>query len=142
TVSNGPLQSAAAVFSGEGHLKSGALPRFDAGKGWAFSGWFRRDTPAEGVLFSTMNFGVPPSSESYGKGTEIRLTQSGEVEVRLVRRWPAYSITTITREQFASGEWRHLLVVCDGSTLARGVRVFVDGRECSQAVLHDNFPEV
>jgi hypothetical protein len=138
---NGPPGETGMVF-GDGVLKIAALPRFDAGKGWAFSAWVRRDAPTEGPLFSTMSFSVPASSESYGRGVEIRCTAQGAVEVRLARRWPAYSINVVTRATIPAGEWRHLLMACDGSASARGVRVFLDGQECFRDVLRDNFPDV
>ena len=51
-------------------------------------------------------------------------------------------MNVITRETIPVGEWRHVLVSCDGSTTARGLRVFLDGEECFCDVLHDNFPEI
>ena len=138
TLTKGPLESTALVFDGETRLKSGALPRFDAGKGWAFRAWVRRDIAHVLPLFSTMNFDVPESSGSYGEGVEIRLVESGAVDVRLARRWPAYSVNVVTHETLAANAWHHLLVTFDGSTSAKGLRVFLDGNECFREVLYDD----
>jgi len=81
-----------------------------------------------GTLFSTMNFSVPPSSEAYGRGVELRLTRPGRWRLRLARRWPAYSHQYGYPRATPYREWRNVLVFCDGTTTASSVRVFFDGR--------------
>ena len=137
-VTNGPLAMRALVFDGATSLKADGLRKSNTGKGWALSAWVRRDAVKAGTLFSTMNFDVPESSESYGRGIEVRFTAEGAIEVRIARRWPAYSMNLITRDTVPVGEWRNILVTCDGPTVARGVRVFVDGQESFREILHDN----
>ena len=137
-VTNGPNKSVAVLLNGEGGLKTDALPKTDTGKGWTFAAWVRRDAATEAALFSTMNYGVPESSQSYGQGVEIRLTQNGAVDVRVSRRWPAYSVEVKTREAVSTNEWRHVLVTCDGTAWAKGLRVFLDGEECFQDAIHDD----
>jgi hypothetical protein len=134
---NGPLNKEALLFNGESSLKTAALPKGD-GK-WALAVWCRRDKAAEGPLLSTMNFGFPESSQQYGQGIEIRFTARGSVEVRTARRWPGYSAHVVTKEQVHIGEWHHVLVSCDGSEKAKGLRVFIDGEECDRDVLQDDF---
>ncbi|MDB6028842.1 MAG: hypothetical protein JWM68_5065, partial [Verrucomicrobiales bacterium] len=137
TSTNGPLENAALLFNGETGLKTPALPKGD-GK-WAIAVWARRDKAAEGPIFSTMNFGIPASSQQYGQGIEVRFTENGAVEVRTVRRWPAYSANIVTHEIVPVAEWHHVLVGCDGSEKAKGLRVFIDGEECYRDVLQDDF---
>lgn len=138
STTSGPNETVALLLNGEGSLKTDALPKADAGGGWAFAAWVRRDDATEAPLFSTGNFNVPASSGSYGNGVEIRLTKSGAVEVRVAVRWPAYSLAVVTRECITPREWRHVLVTSDGATKAKGVRVFLDGRECFRDVTHDD----
>ncbi|MSU58242.1 MAG: DUF1553 domain-containing protein [Pedosphaera sp.] len=138
TTTNGPGETIALSLNGSGSLKTDALPKADTGGGWSFAAWVRRDDAAEAALFSTANFNVPMSSGSYGQGVEIRLARSGAVEVRVTVRWPAYSLAVVTREFIAPHEWRHVLVTSDGTTKAKGVRVFLDGRECFRDVTHDD----
>ncbi|HMJ92407.1 MAG TPA: DUF1553 domain-containing protein, partial [Candidatus Acidoferrum sp.] len=128
----------AIVFDGNTQLKTDALPKFDATKGWSFSAWVNREKAQDGALFSTMDFNVPESSQGYGQGVEVRVTAKGAVDVRLARRWPAYALQVITREHITAAEWHHVLVTCDGGTAAKGVRVFIDGTESFRDVLHDD----
>ena len=139
---NGPLGNPALTLNGQSFLKTEALPKIDTGKGWAIATWVKRDNASEAAIFSTMNFSAPPSSGSYGRGVEIRFTAEGAIEVRLSRRWPAYSATIVTRETVAQGEWRNLLVTSEGPANVKSLRVFLDGQECFRDLLHDNNAEV
>ncbi len=128
----------ALVFDGRAQVKTEALPKFDSAKGWAFSAWVRRDQAQAAPLFSTMDFHVPASSQGYGQGVKVRLTARGSVEVRIARRWPAYSASMVTREHLATGEWHQVIVACDRGTSAKAVRMFLDGQECFRDVVHDD----
>jgi hypothetical protein len=139
---DGPFKTPALLFDGNSSLKTEALPNFDSGKGWAFSAWVRRDRAEGATLFSTMNFSVPASSQSYGEGVGILLTPSGSLDVRLARRWPAYSINVVSRDTLKVTEWQHVLITCDGSAQAKGVHTFINGRESFQDVLHDDYGSV
>jgi len=136
--SNGPLNERALVFDGKTDLRTESLPKADGAKGWAFSAWVRRDRAAEAPIFSTANFSVPPSAENYAEGLQIRMTDSGALDVRFAHRWPGYSIQIRTRETLALGDWHSVVVRFDGSTLAKGLRVILNGAECSRDVIHDD----
>lgn len=134
----GPLNSPAFRFHGDGGLFREKFPAFDAGKGWALSTWIRPKTPAAGVIVSSMEFHEPASSGSHGKGVELRMIQGGVLELRIVRRWPAYSIRVQSKESLPVGEWSSLMVFADRSSKAAGVRLFINGEECSTVVLTDD----
>ena len=134
----GPLGRPALVFDGKTELRSASLPKVDTARGWVLSGWVRRDGDAEAVIFSTANFGVPPSAEQFGEGLQVRLTPAGQLDVRLAHRWPGYSIQLRSRDALPQGQWEHLVVTCDGSTLAKGLHILVNGREWFRDVLHDD----
>jgi hypothetical protein len=135
---NGPLGHQALLLDGRTSLRSEALPAADGSKGWVFSAWLRRDSPSDGIVFSSANFSVPPSAEQFGEGLQVRLTGSGAVDVRLAHRWPGYSIELQSRETLPEREWRHLVVTYDGSTAAKGLHVLIDGEESSRDILHDD----
>lgn len=137
TTTQGPNGTVGFYLDGGGELRTEGLPNGATGKGWAFAAWVRQDRATASPMFSTMNFGVPASSGGYGQGVEVRLTESGAVEVRVVQRWPAYSLCIVTRENIPPREWRLVLVTYDGSIKAKGMRVFVDGREQDFDVQHD-----
>ncbi len=133
----GPGNHRALRFDGHSSLKTDSLPKIDSSKGWAFSAWVNRASQAEGVLFSTADFTLPPSSGSYGQGVEIRLKSSGALDIRIIRRWPAYSVNIVAREPLPIGEWAHLLIACEGKGSANELRVCLNGEELRSDVIHD-----
>ncbi|HVV72615.1 MAG TPA: DUF1549 domain-containing protein, partial [Verrucomicrobiae bacterium] len=137
-ISKGPLGTPAFLLNGQTDLQTASLPKTDSAKGWAFSAWVRRDRAVEAPIFSTANLSVPPSADAYAEGLQIRETESGAIDVRLAHRWPGYSIEIRTRETMPLGQWQHLVVRFDGGTLAKGLRVLVNGVECSRDVVHDD----
>jgi hypothetical protein len=134
----GPGTESALTFDGQTEYTTESLPAVDQAKGWAFSAWVRRDVDSEGTVFSTANFNVPPSAEQYGEGLQVRLTASGQVDIRVAHRWPAYSIQILTRSTLPRGEWRHVIVRSDGSMSAKGLQVLIDGVESFRDVVHDD----
>jgi hypothetical protein len=137
-MAKGPLAEPALVLDGQTDLRTEALPKTDSAKGWAFTTWIRRDRAVEAPLFSTANFGVPPSAENYAEGLQVRVTDSGALDVRFAHRWPGYSIQIRTRETLPVGEWQNVIVRFDGGTLAKGLRVLLNGEECARDVIHDD----
>jgi hypothetical protein len=140
-LTNGPLAQPAIVFDGHGHLRTEGLPGADYSKGWAVSAWIRRDAAVEAPVFSTANFGVPASAEQYGQGLQIRLTDSGVIDVRLAHRWPGYAVQLQTRDRLPLGQWQHLLLTSDGSMAAKGLRIWINGEEWFRDVIHDDLTE-
>ena len=137
-VTNGPLGEPALVFDGKSDLRTEALHDVEVTNGWIVSLWLRRESPHEGLVLSTANFGLPPSAELYGAGLQVRLADSGAVDVRLAHRWPGYSIELRTREKMPVGEWCNLVLSFDGSTAAKGLHVVVNGEEWFRDVIHDD----
>jgi hypothetical protein len=137
TSTPGPLGKPALIFDGQSDLKSEALPG-NPDKGWVFAAWVRVDRAGPATLLSTASFAVPESSDGYGRGVQIALTGSGQIEVRSAVHWPAYSVNIITQERLPLGEWEHLAVAWDGSIRASGFHVFLNGQECFPEIIHDD----
>ena len=113
---------------------------------FTLSMWFRADVEHQDApLFSAIDYSPDPASSQYGEGIGLRST-GGEVELRLSKRYPAYSITV--RSDGAGlrpKQWHHFAAVYEGSEGKRSmraeaawVRLFVDGREIGTQVLHDD----
>jgi hypothetical protein len=61
-----------------------------------------------------------------GDGYSLSL-EAGQVHVRLVKRWLDDAIRVHTERRLGPG-WHHVLMTYDGSRLASGIKVYVDGR--------------
>ncbi len=108
--------------------------------------WLRADAEqSDAPLFSAIDYSPDPASSQHGAGIELRLAGS-EVELRLSKRFPSYSITVRSEgANLAPGQWRHVAAVYEGSegkdsmrARAAWVRLFADGREIGTEVLHDD----
>ncbi|MBI1358311.1 MAG: DUF1553 domain-containing protein [Acidobacteria bacterium] len=108
--------------------------------------WARADqAQPDAPLFSASDYEPAEASAKHGQGVELRIAGS-EVELRLAKRFPSYSITV--RSEGAGiepGQWRHVAAVYEGSegkdsmrAEAAWVRLFVDGREVATRVLNDD----
>ena len=108
--------------------------------------WLQADEDhADVPLFSAIDYSPDPVSSTHGGGIELRMV-GGEVELRLSQRHPGYSITVRSEgAALRSGQWRHVAAVYEGSEGKKSVRaraawtrLFVDGREVTTHVLHDD----
>src|SRR5262249_44435137 len=62
---------------------------------------------------------------------------NGKVFVHLTKRWLDDALRVETERALPPGEWHHVLVTYDGSRLADGVKVYIDGRLEKTKVLLD-----
>ncbi len=54
--------------------------------------------------------------------------RDGSLQVQFVKRWLDDAIRVETAERLAVNEWQHVAVIYDGSRLAAGIQVYVNGR--------------
>src|SRR5262249_34195137 len=54
--------------------------------------------------------------------------RQGKIHVDLVKRWLDDAIRIETEEATPSNQWRHVFVTYDGSRLASGIKVYLDGQ--------------
>ncbi|MEX2558980.1 MAG: LamG domain-containing protein, partial [Pirellulales bacterium] len=62
----------------------------------------------------------------------------GKLQVNLVKRWLDDAIRVETQTVLSPGDWQHVLVTYDGSRVATGVRVYVNGEPQPMRVLLDD----
>jgi hypothetical protein len=72
-----------------------------------------------------------------GEGYDLRV-ERGKVQVNLVKRFLDDALRVETERSLAPDQWHHLAVTYDGSRVASGVRIYVDGKEEKVKVLLDD----
>jgi hypothetical protein len=65
--------------------------------------------------------------EDRGNGYDFAL-RGGKLHVNLVARWLDDALRVETRRSPPSGRWHHVLMTYDGSRVAGGIKVYVDGQ--------------
>lgn len=96
---------------------------------FSLAAWIRPDA-SSGTVMSRM---VPVEQ---GEGYSVHL-QDGRVQVNLVKRWLDDAIRVESVAVLPAGEWVHLAVVYDGTRLAAGIRLYVNGVEVPLTVRLD-----
>ncbi len=95
-----------------------------------FSIAFWARAAGDGTLLSRM------TPESRGDGYYVHL-ENGHLQVNLVKRWLDDSIRVETKTKLPLKSWHHIAVTYDGSRIADGISIYVDGRLQPQQANHD-----
>ncbi|HVW37971.1 MAG TPA: DUF1549 domain-containing protein, partial [Pirellulales bacterium] len=76
------------------------------------------------------------AEDSAFRGYSLTL-DDGRPTFSLVHFWPGNAIQVRARETIATGQWTHLIVSYDGSSLAAGVKLYVNGRPIECEIVRD-----
>src|SRR5262249_21412408 len=98
---------------------------------FSLAAWVRPDGDRGGVLVSRM------ADEDRGEGYSLHLV-GGRLQVNLVKRWLDDALRGETVGRLEPGRWHHVLATYDGSRVASGVRVYIDGKPEKLAVRLDD----
>jgi hypothetical protein len=121
----------APVFDGKAYLDGGDVGGFDIRDRFTLSAWVRSDSTPNGSILTRM------ADSPRGRGYGLRLDQ-GKVHVHLTSSYADDAIRVETEETLAPGRWYQLTVTYDGTVMAEGVHVFVDGKPAHAKVLQNN----
>jgi Protein of unknown function (DUF1553)/Protein of unknown function (DUF1549)/Planctomycete cytochrome C/Concanavalin A-like lectin/glucanases superfamily len=69
-------------------------------------------------------------------GFDVMLAD-GILDVRLFRVWPGNAIGVRALEPIAKDAWQHLTITYDGSSRAKGLRLYLDGKEMPTSILRN-----
>ena len=108
-----------AGLDGRTRVDAGDTAKFGYFDAFAVTAWIQPDQKS-GTIVSRMT----PTPR--GSGYYVHL-ENGRIQVNLVKRWLDDSIRVETEQAFEVGRWYHIAMCYDGSRVATGIRVFVDG---------------
>ncbi|MFN0053453.1 MAG: DUF1553 domain-containing protein, partial [Planctomycetales bacterium] len=117
----------AARFDGARFLDAGDQANFTFYEKFTLSAWIHPQGAEGGTILSRM------TDVEQGDGYSLVL-EKGKLQLNLVKRWLDDALRVETEAPLAADEWHHVLVSYDGSRLASGIRMFVDGRPAAQTV--------
>jgi mono/diheme cytochrome c family protein len=120
---------AAAAFDGASVVNAGDVARFGYFDKFTLSAWIfpRSDS---GTVLARM------SDQSDAAGYSLQLAD-GKLQVNLVNRWLDDALRVETEEPLSLDRWQHVAVTYDGSRVADGVVVYVDGQSKKMKILLD-----
>ncbi|MBS0267203.1 MAG: DUF1549 domain-containing protein, partial [Planctomycetes bacterium] len=120
----------AAAFDGRQFINAGDIAAFGYNDKFSISVWVRPESPQAGTILSKM------SDSERGDGYSLIIEQ-GRLQINFVKRWLDDALRLETETQLTPGAWQHLVVTYDGSRLAAGVQVYLDGKPQKTRVLLD-----
>jgi hypothetical protein len=86
---------------------------------FTLSAWIRPAAPTGAILTRAED-----ASEGEGYGLYLK---DGKVQVNLVKRWLDDALRVETDKAITLDQWHHVLMTYDGSRVADGVKIYVDG---------------
>jgi hypothetical protein len=111
----------AAEFDGKRFLEAPGVGHFGYLDSFTLAAWVYPRGPKGGAIVSRMV--EAPEGEGYGV-----VLEKGRVQVNLVKRWLDDALRVETEKALTADDWHHVLVTYDGSRVAGGVKVYVDGK--------------
>ncbi len=101
-------------------IDAGDVARFGFYDRFTLAAWIRPNDQRGGTIVSRM--ADQPEGEGYGV-----VLDRGKVRVNLVKRWLDDAIRVETKAAVPVDRWTHVAVTYDGSRVADGIHVFLDG---------------
>jgi hypothetical protein len=124
-------QGSATAFDGRCFLDAGDVGHFGFYDRFSLGAWVRPTAGHGGVIVSRM------TDADQADGYSLHLVD-GRLQINLIKRWLDDAIRVQTEDRLEPGRWQHILATYDGSRLASGVRVYIDGRPAKLQVLLDD----
>jgi len=110
----------AVLFDGESYLDVGDVGSFGFFDKFTFGAWINPANGNAGPIISRM------VNSDRADGYSLTL-EGGKIHVDLVKRWLDDAIRVETEASLAPNQWHHVTFSYDGSRVAAGVKIFVDG---------------
>jgi len=123
------------ALDGDGGLLVDGLGKFGRFDPFTFSAHVRLgEKNARATVLHTSGFYTGDADAS---GLELLITQ-GRLRWSAIHLWPNAAASIETKSELPVGKWLRLTVTYDGSSSARGLRVYLDGRPAETAVVRDS----
>jgi hypothetical protein len=110
----------AVALDGRRFLDAGDVGNFGFYDKFSAGAWVKLDEGGGGLVLARM------ADQARGEGYSLGVA-GGAVQVNLVKRWLDDAIRVETERRLEPGAWHHLMFTYDGSRVAEGVKVYIDG---------------
>src|SRR5262249_50599906 len=117
----------AAVFDGKSYLDAGPAANFDIEDRFSLSAWVYSDSTPQGAVVTRM------VDATKGKGYGVYLN-NGKEHVHITSVWETDAIRVETEDTLGAKRWHQLIVTYDGSRMAEGIAVYIDGKPAKHRV--------
>jgi len=103
---------------------------FDRDQGFTLAAWVRLRKDKDGALFARMD------DKNDFRGWDFWL-DGGKPGTHIVSKWPDDALKVTSTKGLESNRWTHVCITYDGSSKAKGVKIYFDGRPQETSVPND-----
>jgi hypothetical protein len=130
-VSGPAILDGAAYFDGNRSVDAGDRGDFGFFDKFSMGAWIKPNATMAGSILSRM------VDDDRAEGYQLAL-RDGKVQVNLIKRWLDDAIRVETKAALLPDRWHHVFFTYDGSRLASGVKIYVNGKPCPLQVNLDD----
>ena len=121
-------------FDGHNYLSLGDVGDFEFSDRFSVSGWVQLNERLE----KTAGIFVKRNGEQRKGGYELVLTPEGKLQASLVHNHRAEKIEVLSQQEISIGKWVHVCMVNNGSGLANGIQLYLNGKKQALQIISDN----
>ncbi|CAN5207455.1 DUF1553 domain-containing protein [soil metagenome] len=120
--------------NGDDILKLGKVGSFNRANPFSIGVWVKiPDDLSEGVIFHTGDGDI-----TYGfRGYHLKI-RNDKVAVSLTHTWPYNNIVKLSKQKLPKEKWTHLVMTYDGSSKAKGIKLYINGLPAELETEKDN----
>ncbi len=127
----------ALVFTGEyDEVYLNNIPNFEWTDAFSASLWM--NTSKREKLKTQTLLGTSGEKNSFWRGWDFYLDSLNYLNARLIHSLPHNYIHVKSKDSIKTNEWRHVAFAYDGSGKAKGISLYIDGKEVDTEVGFDN----
>jgi hypothetical protein len=121
-------------LDGDTYVDAGTNVGFDRGDKVSYGAWVYPTSKEAMAVLSRMD------DEAAFRGWDLYLND-GKVYVHLVHEWEKNALRVVSKDPIEIKQWHHLFVTYDGSSKAKGVHLYVDGKPAEVDATHDSLTD-
>lgn len=125
-----------AVLDGQRTINAGDIGDFGFYDKFTLAAWIKPAIPDGAILSRMVDQSAESGFASDSEGYRV-YWKAGRVQLHLTKRWLDDALRVETEAAFPVQQWHHVAVVYDGSRLASGVKIFINGQPQKLRVLLD-----
>ncbi len=110
-------------FDGGNFIDCGQIGDFERTDSFSFGAWVYQDNAKQSGAF------LARMDDNGGHRGYDLLNNGGKIAVHIISKWPTDAIKVVTNKEIKSKTWTHIFMTYDGSSDAKGIKIYIDGKE-------------
>jgi hypothetical protein len=128
----GAVAEKAYTISGATAPEFAAVGDFERTNAFSYSVWVRLDEYNNGALFARM-----ADQDQTFRGWDLWL-EGGRPTLHFIHQWPDNALKVSAKKELPKDRWNFVCVTYNGTSKAKGVKIYVNGELQDMSVLNDN----